>query len=78
MSFRTFAPSFILIPINILIFLSLDLRTPLKILVSLISLQPSGVSPNHFWVLEMLCALASPPIFMAIAQLMLPQVNTSS
>ena len=77
MLFRTFSPSFISIPINILIFVSLDLGTPLKILIILITHNPGGISLNNLWILEILCILAPPQNFGARAHPMLPKINIS-
>jgi len=37
-------------------------RMPLKILIILISPHPDRISLNDFWVLDISCGLASPPI----------------
>jgi len=72
-SLRSFSPIFSLIPINILTLLSLDLGTPLKILLILIKHSLGGIYPNDFWVMEISCVLAPPQNFGARSHPMLPK-----
>ena len=73
--FLEVSPMIRLIPINILIFLSLDLGTPLKILIILIKSLLGGISQNAFGVLWNTCAQASLQNLRLRAHPMLPQIN---